>query len=133
MKKFTIITLLIIIIIPISYGKDAVGCEDSCQKDLIRTDRPTSGNSAYDLEDKYYKCFKQCASIGEHVKERIKELAVQPTISSLQKELNACQSQLQIIQEKEPRVYDKLQREFKKIGHSPNYYKGDTDSKAVQK
>jgi hypothetical protein len=55
----------------------------------------------------------------------------------LKKDLSSCQSQLQLVQEKEPMVYNKLFREAKQIreyaGHSPGFYKADTEVKAAPK
>ncbi len=145
MKK--LIATLLLIIINTTFAADLkkdprefcdIKCDptDLVTDESIKRSRNANEASLYQFMIEYYAYLDDCRKDNKHTEARVKEVSVQPTISSLQKELNACKSQLQIIQEKEPRVYDKLQREFKKIkesGHSPNYYKRDTVSKTVPK
>jgi hypothetical protein len=98
---------------------DRIKCEKKCGPVPRLIDLPSPDEIGFDSEVaklvKFNKCIDKCGALKNHVDKRIKELDVQPTISSLQKELNACQSQLAIIQEKEPKVYNKLKRDFKKV------------------
>lgn len=78
----------------------------------------------------YYGCMDACKKPGEasHTQVKMKKLPDRPTIDLLQKELSACDSQLALIQEKEPSVYNKLKREFKNL---QEYYNRDaTDTGA---
>jgi hypothetical protein len=137
MKKFTVISLVILMNLSFAYGKSdksRLDCEKKCGDAPRLIDLPSKDDERlYEAEMarvvRYNQCIDKC-NIREHLDERIKALSVQPTIDSLQKELHTCESQLAILQEKEPSVYDKLQREFKKIeengGHFPNYYKVNT-------
>lgn len=62
------------------------------------------------------KCMNKCNALRVHVDERKKDLEGQgPTIASLIKELNACQSQLQLVQEKGPTINSTLTRDVQKL------------------
>lgn len=79
---------------------------------------------------RYNQCIDECKVDKKHVDKRLKELAVQePTIESLKKELNACQSQLQLVQEKEPKIYNKLIRDYKSIDDKAEYDRCDVGNR----
>lgn len=81
------------------------------------------GEMAWQDVQEYGVCLEKCQSTKQHVQGRIKELAVQPSISSLQKELSSCQYQLRIMEGQDPKVFNNLLRsakEFEKIYHENN-------------
>ena len=61
------------------------------------------------------KCMDKCGALKMHIDKRVKELSIQqpPTMSSLMADLSYCQSKLQLLEEAEPKVYNKLFRDLK--------------------
>lgn len=143
MKNLITATILLSILNSFTYANDNQGtllkCEKKCGEAPRLIDLPDPSDSDYESFLSRVQVFNTCIDkCGDPKRKRqsdkkVKKLDFQPSIEMINEELIACQTQLQIIQDKEPKVYDKLQRELKKIqesGISPKLEKGKAGSGA---
>ena len=99
-------------------------CAKKCGKAPRLIDLPApyeiGFDSAISTALQYNRCLNNCGMLSKKndISQRTKEMILLGNNSVILKELDSCKSKIQILQEKQPNVFDRLMRDVKQINEN---------------